>query len=307
MVFEIQPMLSPNSIETRYVNSSALTTPVAFFVFNRPDLTERVFNRIAEAKPHTLLLVADGPRNPKEAEACDQVRKIISRVDWDCEVLKNFSNVNLGCKHRVASGLDWVFSLVEEAIILEDDCLPSLSFFNFCQVLLERYRDDDRVFMIGGNNFQFGVNRTEASYYFSRYAEIWGWATWKRAWRHYDIAMKSWPAFKAAGRIRSVFENPAEQRYWEPYFQQTYEGKIDTWDYIWFYTCLSQSGLTILPNVNLVSNLGFGPEATHTFDVNSRFANVPAGEIWDIKHPQLLIRDVGADAYYFEHVVSIAV
>jgi hypothetical protein len=297
------PTTSTNPLDD---NPFVLTTPVVFLVFNRPDLTERVFSRIAEAKPKTLLLIADGPRNAKEAAFCDQVRKIVNRIDWECKVLRNFSDVNLGCKHRVASGLDWVFSQVDEAIILEDDCLPSHSLFYFCQTLLERFRDDARVFMIGGNNFQFGINRTEASYYFSRYAEIWGWATWKRAWHHYDITMKSWPAFKAASRIRSVFENPAEQQYWEPYFQQTYEGKIDTWDYIWFYTCLSQNGLTILPNVNLVSNLGFGPDATHTFDINSRFANVPAGEIWDIKHPQLLIRDVEADAYYFEHVVSIA-
>jgi hypothetical protein len=297
-------MLSTISTQTQNVKNFVLTTPVAFLVFNRPDVTERVFNRIAEAKPQTLLLVADGPRTEKEATTCDQVRKIIDRVDWDCRVLKNFSDVNLGCKHRVASGLDWVFSQVSEAIILEDDCLPSLSFFHFCQTLLDRYRDDERVFEICGNNFQFGISRTEDSYYFSRYAEIWGWATWRRAWRHYDVTMKSWPAFKAAGCIRWVFENPAEQQYWEPYFQQCYEGKIDTWDYIWFYTCLSQSGLTVLPDINLVSNLGFGPTATHTFDVESRFANVPAGEILHVRHPQHLIRHVEADTYYFDKVVA---
>jgi hypothetical protein len=297
-------MLTATETETQNVDRSPLTTPVAFLVFNRPDVTQRVFSRIAEVKPQTLLVVADGPRTKEETKACDQVRKIIDWVDWDCRVLKNFSDVNLGCKRRVASGLDWVFSQVSEAIILEDDCLPSLSFFHFCQTLLNRYRDDQRIFMIGGNNFQFGISRTEASYYFSRYAEIWGWATWRRAWRHYDVTMKSWPAFKAAGRIRWVFENPAEQEYWEPYFQQCYEGKIDTWDYIWFYTCLSQSGLTVLPNINLVSNLGFGPAATHTFDVGSRFANLPAGEIWYIKHPQHLIRHAEADNYYFEKVVA---
>ena len=160
-------MLSAISPKAREVDNFVLTTPVAFLVFNRPDLTARVFERIAAARPQTLLLVADGPRNENEVATCDQVRNIITRVDWDCRVLTNFSDINLGCKRRVASGLDWVFSQVEEAIILEDDCLPSLSFFPFCQGLLERYRDDNRIFAIGGTNLQFGISRTEHSYYFS--------------------------------------------------------------------------------------------------------------------------------------------
>ncbi|MBV8216285.1 MAG: glycosyltransferase family 2 protein [Verrucomicrobia bacterium] len=297
-------MLTATETNPENVHHSPLTTPVAFLVFNRPEVTQRVFSRIAEVKPKTLLVVADGPRTKEETKACDTVRKIIDQVDWDCRVLKNFSDVNLGCKYRVASGLDWVFSQVSEAIILEDDCLPSRSFFYFCQTLLDYYRHDERIFMIGGDNFQSGVSRAEGGYYFSRYAEVWGWATWRRAWRHYDVTMKSWPGFKAAGRIRWVFENSVEQAYWEPYFQQCYDGKIDTWDYIWFYTCLSQSGLTILPDTNLVSNIGFGPNATHTFNVHSRFANAPTGDIWHLKHPQHMIRHAEADAYFFEQVLK---
>jgi hypothetical protein len=297
-------MLSAIWPKTRDADRFVLTTPVVFLVFNRPDLTERVFKRIAAAKPQTLLLVADGPRNENDVDACAQVRKIVSRVDWECNVLKNFADTNLGCKHRVASGLDWVFSQVEEAIILEDDCLPSRSFFCFCQTLLERYRDDQRIFMISGNNFQFGIDRTKDSYYFSRYAEIWGWATWRRAWQYYDVTMQSWPAFKSAGCMSWVFEYPEERAYWEPYFQGCYDGKIDTWDYIWFYTCLRQSGLTILPRVNLVSNLGFGPDATHTFDTQSRFANMPADELREIKHPEHLIRHVEADTHYFQTIIK---
>jgi hypothetical protein len=297
-------MLTATQTETQNVDHTLLTTPVAFLVFNRPEVTQRVFSRIAEVKPQTLLVVADGPRTKEETKACDAVRKIIDQVDWDCRVLENFADVNLGCKHRVASGLDWVFSQVSEAIILEDDCLPSRSFFYFCQTLLDYYRDDERISMISGNNFQYGINRTENSYYFSRYAEIWGWATWKRAWQYYDVTMKSWPVFKAAGGMRWAFEHPAERQYWEPYFQDTYDGKIDTWDYIWFYTCLSQSGLSILPNVNLVSNIGFGPDATHTFDVDSHFANMPTGEIGQLKHPQHLIRHAEADTYYFENFIK---
>ncbi|MFY9983736.1 MAG: glycosyltransferase family 2 protein, partial [Chthoniobacterales bacterium] len=295
-------MLSATSLETREVNRSVLSTPVALIVFKRPEVTERVFRRIAEAKPQTLLLIADGPRSQEEAKACAQVRELVQRVDWDCRVLKNFSDVNLGCRHRPATGIDWVFSQVNEAIILEDDCLPSLSFFYFCQALLERYREDERIFMIGGNNFQSGLSRTEDSYYFSRYPGTWGWATWRRAWQYYDRAMESWPAFKAAGRMRWIFENPAEQLYWEPYFQQCHDNMLDAWDYIWLYSYLCQNGLTIEPSVNLVSNIGFGSGASHTFEVESPLANVPAREIWEIKHPRHVLRHVEADTYYFEKV-----
>ncbi|MEN2383889.1 MAG: hypothetical protein KA716_33360 [Gloeotrichia echinulata DEX184] len=152
-----------------------LSTPIGFFIFNRPDLTAQVFEAIRQTKPHKLLVVADGPRFPEEEEKCLKTREVIKSVDWDCEVLTNFSEINLGCKYRVYSGLDWVFSQVEEAIILEDDCLPTPSFFYFCQTLLQRYRDDERVMHISGNNFQFGQSRTPYSYYFSKYNHIWGW------------------------------------------------------------------------------------------------------------------------------------
>ncbi|MBV8483386.1 MAG: glycosyltransferase family 2 protein [Verrucomicrobia bacterium] len=297
-------MLTATKIETQNVSRSPLTTPVAFIVFNRPDFTQRVFNRIAEVKPQTLLLIADGPRTEEEAKTCDQVRNIISQVDWDCRVLKNFSDINLGCRHRPASGLDWVFSLVNEAIILEDDCLPSHSFFYYSQALLDYYRDDKRIAMIGGNNFQFGIKRTEDSYYFSRHPGTWGWATWKRAWQYYDQDMKTWPAFKEADKMRWIFENPAEQQFFEPFFQQCYENKLDAWDFIWFYSYLSQNGLCVEPAVNLVSNIGWGPVATHTFDPASRFSNVPPGEIWEIKHPQQVLRHVDADNYYFKVLIG---
>jgi len=155
----------------------SLQVPIVFIIYNRPDLTERVFDSIRKAKPNKLLVVSDGPRFTEDVEKCKCVRAVIDKVDWDCEVLKNFPEVNLGCRKRVSSGLDWVFSEVEEAIILEDDCLPAPSFLSFCQTLLERYRDDERVMHISGNNFQFGISRTEYSYYFSKYTHLWGWAT----------------------------------------------------------------------------------------------------------------------------------
>jgi hypothetical protein len=279
-----------------------LKTPITFFIFNRPTLTEQVFSRIAQVRPHTLLVIADGPRSSEDVKLCSEARRILDRIDWDCQVLTEFSDHNLGCKRRVSSGLDWAFSQVEETIILEDDCVPSLSFFSFCQKLLEHYRDDERVFLISGDNFQFGQKRTNNSYYFSRYAHCWGWATWKRAWKHFDATMSSWPEFRAAGHISSVCEDPVEQNYWSNIFEQCYQHKINSWAYIWVYTCWSQSGLTILPEVNLVSNIGFGGNATHTGDPASPLSRLPTGEIREIRHPKHVIRHAAADAFTFKSV-----
>ncbi|HKB89981.1 MAG TPA: FkbM family methyltransferase [Opitutaceae bacterium] len=280
----------------------SITTPVAFFIFKRPAQTERVFDRIAQVKPATLLLIADGPRSREEAKVCAETRQIVDRIDWDCRVFRNFSDENLGCKHRVSTGLDWVFSQVKEAIILEDDCLPALSFFLFCQTLLEHYRDDERICAISGDNFQFGRPRTDDSYYFSRYPHCWGWASWKRAWKHFDLAMTSWPTFKAKGIMESVFEHREEYYLWSWIFDQNYAGKINSWAYPWTYACLSQSALTILPDVNLVSNIGFGVDSTHSTDSRDPLASLPIGEVWHIKHPEHIIRHKEADTFTFENV-----
>jgi hypothetical protein len=278
----------------------SLSTPVALFIFNRPNLTEIVFDAIRQAKPKKLLVVADGPRFPEEAEKCKQARAVIERVDWDCEVLTNFSEKNLGCNRRVSSGLDWVFSQVEEAIILEDDCLPAPSFFNFCQTLLERYRDDERVMHISGNNFQSGQSKTEYSYYFSKYIHIWGWASWRRAWKHYDVNIKTWSKYKSLGLIPSICEDLYEQKYWTDIFERVSSGAVDTWDYQWVYTCWSQNGLSILPDSNLVSNIGFGLDATHV-SAESPWARLPVTDIWEIQHPLFIFRNKVADDYTFDY------
>ncbi len=278
----------------------SLTTPVAFLIFNRPDLTEKVFNEIAKAKPKKLLVVADGPRNKEDAVKCQQVRAVIEKVDWECEVSKNYSDVNLGCRKRVSSGIDWVFSQVEEAIILEDDCLPAPSFFYFCQSLLEYYRNDTRIFCISGNNFQFNNSRTNYTYYFSKYTHIWGWATWRRAWKHYDEKMSSWPDFKKSDLLRACSENIYERYWWSKFFESTYNGLIDTWDYQWLYTCWTQNGLTVIPNVNLVSNIGVRHDSTHK--INHKLAYIPVNKINHINHPEFIIRNQMADQFSLNNI-----
>lgn len=276
----------------------SFSTPIALLIFNRPKLTNILFEKIAQIQPQKLLVVADGPRSSEEAKKCEECRAIIDKIDWKCEVLTNFSDVNLGCKKRVSSGLDWVFSEVEEAIILEDDCIPVPSFFSFCQTLLEYYRHDERIMVISGDNFV--ENESDSSYRFSKYNHIWGWASWRRAWKYYDVEMKSWPEYKQGNFIASVCEHPAEQKYWTDIFDSVFAGSVNSWAYQWTYTCWSQSGLSVLPNSNLISNIGVGSDATHTKSESS-LLKMPTADIWDIKHPSFMVRDINADYYTFEH------
>ena len=280
-----------------------IKTPIVFFIFNRPDTTQKIFDRIREVKPSQLFVIADGPRNHKqgEKEKCQQVREIINSIDWPCQLLTNYSDINLGCKQRISTGLDWVFRQVEEAIILEDDCFPDLSFFRFCEELLNKYREDERIFVISGDNFQFGSKRTEYSYYFSLYNHCWGWATWRRAWQYYDLEMKSWETIRDANWLKDILQNPFAVKYWKNKFQQAYENKIDTWDFQWTLACWLQNGLTILPNTNLVSNIGFDNiESTNTKNNNSPFANMPVETMqFPLSHPPFIIRDTKADNFTY--------
>jgi hypothetical protein len=282
-----------------------LSTPIAFLIFNRPDLTEIVFQAIRRAKPKQLFVIADGPRNADEEKLCAKSKAIIDQVDWDCEVIKNYSEVNLGCRDRVSSGIDWVFSQVEEAIILEDDCLPSEFFFDFCETMLDCYRDDRRIMMISGDNFQVYREQLPASheysYYFSKYVHVWGWATWRRAWEFYDVNMSSWPFFQEENLTHSISEDPVEILFWQDIFERVAAGEIDTWDYQWVYTCFHQSGMSIMPTVNLISNIGFRADATHTL-AESPWANLGVGIIGEIEHPTFTVRDRDSDLYTFEKV-----
>jgi len=256
----------------------SVLTPVALVIFNRPRLTDMVFNAIAQVKPRTLLVTADGPRpgHQSDVQKCAETREIVDQVDWPCEVLKNYSDVNLGCKRRLASGLDWVFSTVEEAIVLEDDCVPHPTFFRFCQEMLQRYRDDERLMMISGANLLGSWKSENQSYHFSHHGGIWGWASWRRAWQHFDVDMRLWAEPEVKARVRDVVANPKLYRSIERAFDATFSGKVNTWDYQWYFARLLQSGLSVVSSVNLVSNRGFGSEeATHTSTAKSPLANLP--------------------------------
>ena len=277
-------------------------TPVVLILYKRPHLTEVVFSAIAKVKPSRLFLVADGPNRSSEVENCHQARSITQRVDWDCEMQTNFSDQNLGCRERIVSGLNWVFSQVDEAIILEDDCLPHSCFFRFCETLLDKYRHDNRVMEIGGGNYQLGKTRGGGSYYFSKYSHTNGWATWQRAWQYFDESIAIWPTIKQSGQWEIMCKEK-ERNYWASIYQAIFDGRLNTsWDYQWQLARWFHNGLAVVPNVNLVSNVGFGPGATHTRWEWNAFAKLPTQDIGELRHPSSVICDEEADQYMFQKV-----
>ncbi len=281
-----------------------VSKPVALIVFNRPELTRLVLDAVRRVRPSKLLVIADGPRAHHEGDGsrCQATQAVIEAVDWPCEVLREYSDVNLGCRRRVSSGIDWVFSVVDEAIILEDDCLPDPTFFRFCEELLDRYRDEDRVMSIGGTSFHRSPP-SSASYCFSKFPHVWGWATWRRAWRRYDVNIARWPDVRDADELRNVIPWPADRRRWTSIFDRLHRGDIDTWDYQWVFATWLHGGISIVPEVNLVSNLGFSAEATHT-TIPSHLAARPAAALrFPLRHPLMLQADLSADRFTQRHAL----
>ena len=289
------------------MKNNPFNTPILFLIFNRPEPTFKVFEIIRSIKPMNFFIAADGPRTNKieETRRCEEARSIISQIDWDCQLKTIFRKKNLGCKSAVSSAITWFFEHVEEGIILEDDCLPDLSFFGFCQELLNYYRHDERIMMISGDNFQRGQIRGEGSYYFSKYCHIWGWATWRRAWKNYDVSMTSYPLFRSSNQIENVFENTDEQRYWLECFDRTFRGEIDTWDYQWVYTIFKNSGLSVIPNTNLVKNIGFDSRATHTSNRFEQLNEMQSFSIEEITHPTFILPQKEAELYTLREIYKV--
>lgn len=281
-------------------------TPILFIVFNRPDVTLRVFKEIKKQKPKHLFVAADGPRPGIEddIDKCIKVREIVLKeIDWECEVKTLFRNENLGCGKAVSEAIDWFFQNVEKGIILEDDCLPNKSFFYFCENLLDHYKENDEIFAISGVNFQ---DKTigKASYFFSKYLYVWGWATWRRAWENYDFYLSGLENFKKEEKIKGIDKRENFRKYWYSIFKRVSNREIDTWDYQLVFSSWNSNGLTIVPNKNLVSNIGFGKEATHTVELGP-LANIPTQEIVSIKHPNKITRNKRADDYISTEIYNI--
>jgi hypothetical protein len=280
-----------------------LNTAVLFLVFNRPDTTARVFETIRRAKPPRLYVAVDGPRVERkgEAERVAKVRDIATAVDWPCELKTLFREKNLGCKYAVSGAITWFFEEEEQGIILEDDCLPHPDFFPFCELLLQRYRDDERVSVVTGDNFQNGRRRGDGSYYFSRYNHVWGWASWRRAWKWYNNDLSFWPEWKVSDDWTRMVPDKVERRYWAKIYDRMYAKLIDSWAYPWTASVWYHGGLTATPNVNLVSNIGFGPDSTHTASADSPLAAMAMAGLGEMVHPSRITQDTEADRFVFDH------
>lgn len=284
-----------------------MKSPIVFIIFNRPNETRTVFETIKKARPSTLFIIADGPRTDNEKPLCDSARSVVEKIDWPCKVMRNYSDKNLGCKIRVSSGLDWVFDQTDRAIILEDDCVPDQSFFKFCDYLLDYYKDHEYVMHISGNFFhQKNPKFNEiTSYFFSKIPHIWGWATWSRAWKKYDVELNKWPALKRNGSLIKKINNSGAYEYWSKIWDQYYDNQIDSWDGQWFFACLINNGICINPTKNLVSNIGFSKSATHS-KIANRFSNIERQSIsFPIKKPDSININKSYDDYIFRNNFGI--
>lgn len=288
---------------TRPDTPAPLRTAVLLVLFNRPAATRTVFEAIRRARPPRLYLAADGPRpgHPDDEANCREARAVAGAVDWPCQVTTSFREHNLGCGRGPAEAYEWFFSREEEGIVLEDDCVPDPGFFPFCQELLEKYRHDPRVMHITGTNFLGSRHRTPYSYYFSVHPHEWGWASWRRAWQLYDFHLERFPEVARTGAFRSRYSGPLEYAYRMRKFRDTY-GRPDVswWDYQWNFALHLHGGLAVVPAVNLVRNIGFGPGATHTVSArDARGENVALPMPFPLRHPPAVVQDRAADRRYF--------
>ena len=285
-----------------------MKTPILLIIFNRPRLVKVMINELRKVKPTNLFIFADGPRENKSGEdiICLETRKAIEAIDWECNIKTNFLDKNLGCKLGPITAINWFFENVEEGIILEDDCKPSKSFFTFCSTLLEKYRTNETVMHISGNNFQNGILRGDkkSSYYFSKYTHSWGWATWKKHWLKFNNSINNFKDFDESNKIKEVKIGKEAQDFWIKNFRQTIKG-TDSWDSLWMYTVWYYEGLSILPQINLVSNIGFEQDATHTKGNDDRL-NLKSFDIEEILHPTLIIQDEEADIYTFNTIYKVS-
>lgn len=285
---------------------SNLQTPVLFLVFSRPSTTKIVFESIRQARPAKLYVVADGPRDhkPGEREKCEEVRTIIKNIDWECELKTLFREENYGCGKGVSNGITWFFENEPEGIILEDDCLPHPTFFQYCADLLAKYRTDTRVMEISGNSLlPPDYSNDNYSYSFSNFNGIWGWASWRRAWNLYDYEMKE---YKHVQRMKVLeFKTIFEKDYFNWVFERTFLFPHITWDYQWEFVKRINSGLTIIPKKNLVINLGFGEDATSTTGTDAPGSDLKSHPMsFPLVHPPVMMADVKGDSLAFRYYMT---
>jgi hypothetical protein len=282
------------------------STPILFLIFNRPQTTEKVFEKIRKQKPKRLFIAADGPRknNQADVELCKITRNIVSKIDWECEVKTLFREENLGCGLAPAEAITWFFENVEQGIILEDDIDTDPSFFTFCEELLNYYKNDEQIMHISGSYFftDLKPKDTTNSYYFSKQIHGWGWATWRRAWKFYDYDMKDWSSSNTDAQLKSYYGD--HYPFWKNIFSNMQFKGNDIWDYQWIFAVYKQNGIAINPTANLTKNIGFDTNATHTTNPNSNYAKVKLDSILHISHQSNRDINTENDTLYYKHYLG---
>jgi len=280
---------------------------ILFLIFNRPDSTARVFEQIRLAQPQYLYIAADGPRSDhsEDKTLCEQTKAVVSNVDWECDVKRLYRKDNAGCKQAVSAAITWFFSFEKEGIILEDDCLPANSFFKFCDTMLAKYRDDTRIRHITGCNLQQGKKWGEGSYYFSNRTHVWGWASWRRVWDDYDKDLVRYDTNEIKEKIRNIYNDEIIIDCWANIFNDVKLGKINSWAYPLDFINFFNNGLTIIPNENLIANIGYGDNSTNTVDHTHVFGNVDCSEMDEIKDPVYIIPEKQADIFIMNRHFNI--
>ena len=284
------------------------TPPILFIIFNRPDKTARILDTIRKARPERLYVAADGPRTEKvgDIEACALTRAVIDRVDWDCKVITLFRDNNLGCRNAVSGAVTWFFDREPEGIVIEDDIELDPSFFVFAAEMLERYRDDPKIMSITACNMQPERKNYLASYYFSAYNHVWGWASWARAWQLYASVLNDLDSVTCDESIDAMCPVPGARYHWKRLLYDVHAGKIDTWDYNWLYSQWKSRGLTVTPCVNLMQNIGFDGSGTHTNDPNAYEASLRKSSLrFPLIHPEIVFLDAKADLHVSLNVSRI--
>jgi hypothetical protein len=280
------------------------STPILFIIFNRPTTTRIVFEHIRDRKPRQLFIAADGPRltHHNDADYCQQARAVVDNIDWPCVVHTLFHDKNLGCGRAVNTAISWFFSHVERGIILEDDCVPDPTFFDFCDTMLDRYNDDLRIMMIAGTSYLFNRVRSTNSYFFSRYYPVWGWATWRRAWQYYDFEIKEWAHDRQSYMLEQFFHNAKIVHFWSEYFDRIVRHELDTWDIQWTYACIKQKAFCIVPFNNLISNIGY--IGTHAIGIKSFDQDIERRpiEVPHLVHPKTVIACDGYDILMYKNM-----
>jgi len=283
-------------------------SPVLFLIYRRPEHTARVLAALREVRPKCVLIAADGAKigDDEGQSLVAKTRAVVDAgIDWPCEVKSRYLAAHAGCRVAVSGAIDWAFGEVERLIILEDDCLPGPDFFRFCDLMLEKYAGDPRVMQVCGTHCHDWESSGEA-YFFSRFGPIWGWATWRRAWQAYDVGMSSWSEIRASGKWKEFCPEPFESAWRRRLFDAVAWGGLDTWDYQWAYAKLLAGGLNVIPRENLISNIGFGREATHTLNANDPRADLPLGGLgWPLISPGEVATCKAADRRYLNRVVGL--